>query len=124
MIELRGRLIILRRPGFSAIRREAGAAVVGVADPIRIFWINPEPVMIAMARRQKIEGFRAIDRFERPGVQHVNRVHRFWICVNLAEIPGALAKTAIVIHLRPFFSAVVRSKDPAFFRFDDGVNAI
>ncbi len=59
--------------------------------------------MIAVTRRQKIEGLAAIDRFERAGIQHVNRVGRFRIRVDFAEIPGALAKTAVVIHARPIF---------------------
>src|SRR4029450_5861545 len=47
MIKLRGRLIVQSRPGLAAIHRNAGAAVVGVADSIRIFRINPGPVRVA-----------------------------------------------------------------------------
>src|SRR5438067_12469983 len=51
VIKLCRRLVILRRPGLATIHRDTGAAVIGVADPIRILWINPEPMMIAMTRR-------------------------------------------------------------------------
>src|SRR5437868_5615563 len=64
VIKLRGRLVVLRRPGLAPIHRDTGAAVVRVADPIWILRINPEPVMIAMTRRQEIEGLRAIHRLE------------------------------------------------------------
>src|SRR4051794_11635720 len=48
VIELRGRLVVLRRPCLTAVRGNAGPAVVRVPDAIRILWINPEPVVIAM----------------------------------------------------------------------------
>jgi len=74
VIKLCRRLVILRRPGFPAIHRDTGAAIVGVADPIRIFRINPEPVMITMTRRQKIEGLSAVHRFECAGIEHINGI--------------------------------------------------
>ena len=64
VIKLRRGLIILCRPGLPAIYRDTGAAVVDVADPIRIFRIDPEPVMIAMTCRQKVEGLRPVHRFK------------------------------------------------------------
>src|SRR4051794_23932800 len=48
VIELRGRLVVLRCPCLTAISRNAGPAVVCVPNAIRILWINPEPVVIAM----------------------------------------------------------------------------
>ena len=68
VIELRGRLIILRRPRFAAVDRDARAAVVCVADAVRILWINPEAVMMPMARREEIECLAAVHRFERAGI--------------------------------------------------------
>src|SRR5207249_8439223 len=64
VIKLCGRLVILRRPSLAAVHRDTGAAVVGVADPIRILRIDPEPVMIAMTRRQESERLGAVHRFE------------------------------------------------------------
>src|SRR5438046_10717505 len=54
VIKLRRGLIILCRPGLPAIYRDTGAAVVDVAAPIRIFRVNPEPVMTAMTRGQQL----------------------------------------------------------------------
>ena len=64
VIKLRGRLVVLRRPGFAAVDGNARAAVVGVPDPIGILRINPEPVMIAMTCRQQVKGLAAIDRMK------------------------------------------------------------
>src|SRR6266511_4310441 len=52
MVKLRGRLVILGRPRFSAVDRDTRPTVIGVRDPIRILWIDPEAVMIAAARCQ------------------------------------------------------------------------
>src|SRR5437868_210066 len=65
VIKLRGRLIVLRCPTLAAIDRNARTAVVRVADAIRILRINPQTVMIAMARGKQIKRFAAINRFER-----------------------------------------------------------
>ena len=77
-----------------------------------------------MARREKVESLAAIDRAEEPGVQDIESVGRARVRVDLAEIPGTLTKTEVVIDLRPVIAAVVGLKDAAFLRLDDRVNAI
>ena len=62
MVELRGRLVILRRPRFAAVGRNVYAAVIRVPDSSWILRINPEPMVISMPRGQQIERFSAIDR--------------------------------------------------------------
>ena len=64
VIKLRGRLIILRGPAFSAVDRDAGAAVIRIADPIRILRIDPESVVIPVSRRKQIKRLPAVDRSE------------------------------------------------------------
>ena len=80
--------------------------------------------MIAMTRGKQVEGLPAIDRFERARVQHINRVRRFRVRVDFAEVPGALTEPPIVIHLRPFLAAIFRAENAAFLRFDDRVDAV
>src|SRR5438477_5553629 len=65
VIKLCGWLVALRRPGLPTIHRNTGAAVVGIADPIRVFRIDPEPVVVAMTRRQEGTRCCAVDRLER-----------------------------------------------------------
>ena len=52
VIELRGRLIFLGRPGLPTINRDCGPSVVAVDHALRIIWIDPQSVMIMMWRRQ------------------------------------------------------------------------
>ena len=68
VIELRGRLIVLRGPGFPAVNRDTGAAVIRVADTIRILRIDPKTVMISVTRREQVKCLAAINRFEGAGV--------------------------------------------------------
>ena len=55
VIKLRGRLIVLGRPGLAAIGRDAGAAIVRIRKALRIIGIDPEPMMIAVPRRKERE---------------------------------------------------------------------
>ena len=68
MIELRSWLVVLGRPRFAAVRGDIDAAIVRIADPIRILRIDPETVMISVPCRQQIESFSAIDRAEKASV--------------------------------------------------------
>src|SRR4029453_12482714 len=68
VIKLCGWLVVLGCPRFSAIDRDTRASVVGVPDPIRILWIDPESVMIAVTCWQQIESFPAINRTKQSGV--------------------------------------------------------
>src|SRR5450432_1343211 len=124
VIELRGRLIVLGRRGLVADDRNAGAAVAGVRDSFRIFRINPEPVMIAVARGEKVEGLAAIDRTEESGIQDVDRIGRARVRVDFAEIPGALPEAQAVVDPGPVVAAIFRAENPAFLRFNDGINPI
>ena len=62
VIELRRRLVVLPRPGFAAIHRNGHATVVAVHDALWIRGIDPQSVMVAMRRRQQIEGHAAVAR--------------------------------------------------------------
>src|SRR5262249_46211899 len=57
-------------------------------------------------------------------VYQVNRVRRFWVRVNFAEIPGTLTKSAVVIYSRPMLASVIGAVEAAVLRLDDGINAI
>src|ERR1700730_7420919 len=124
MIKLRGRLIVLCCPGLAAIGGNADSAIAGVADAVRISRINPKPVMISMSRGEQCEILSAIDRTKQSRIQKINRIGRFWIGVNFAEIPSALSKTAILVNARPMLPGIIRAIEPTFFRLDDCVNAI
>src|SRR5580704_1889016 len=86
--------------------------------------IDPQPVIISMRRAYETEAVAAIGRAINGGVQHVNRIHIFGIGENVMEIPGALRITVITGEELPGIASVIAAIDAAFFRLDDGVNAI
>ena len=124
MIKLRSRLVILCCPAFATIRGDAGTTVAHVRDPIGILWIDPKPMMISMPRGQQIKSFTAVDRTEEPGVHEIQRVRRFRISVNFAEIPGALAESPVVVHTRPMLAGIIGAIKATLFRFYDGINTV
>src|SRR5438874_717035 len=124
VIKLRGGLIVLSRPRFSAVERDTHATVIGVRKPIRILRIDPKSVVIAVTRWQQIKGFAAINRTKQPGVHEINCVSGLWISINFAEIPGALPKAAVIIYTGPMLSGVIGTIKSALFRLDDRINAV
>ena len=51
VVELRRRLVVLRRPALSAIHSDRRPAIVAVNHSRRIYRIDPQSVMIAVRRR-------------------------------------------------------------------------
>src|SRR5215472_545056 len=80
--------------------------------------------MISVTRGHEIEGLSAINRFKQSGVQQINRVGRFRVGIDFAEIPGTLTKSAIVIHSSPMLSGIIGAVQPAVLRLDDCIDAI
>src|SRR5437879_12314692 len=124
MVELRSRLVVLGTPGLSAVGRDDSAPVVAVDESLRIVGINPQAMVVSMWRGQQVKPSPAIYGAKHSGVKHVNRVRRFGIGKDVGEIPGALAKTAILVHAHPVFAAVVGTVEPAFLGFNHGVDAV
>src|SRR5207249_2851118 len=62
VIELTGRLILLRGPGATAVPRDCGPTVVAVDHPSWILRRDPEPVVIRMRRAHHLESATAVDR--------------------------------------------------------------
>ena len=124
VVKLCSGLVVLCGPVFAAVGRDAGPAVAHVGDAIWVRRINPKPVMIAVTRGQESEIFPTIDRFKKPGVYKVNRVRGLRVSINFAEIPGALAKPAIVIHASPMLPGIIRAVEAAILGFDDRIDAV
>src|SRR5262249_9313987 len=55
-VELRGLLVVDRRPRGAAVQRDVGAAVVALDHALRVFRIDPEVVVVAVPRRDLAEG--------------------------------------------------------------------
>src|SRR5206468_5584551 len=61
MIKLSSRLVILSGPVFATVRGDAGPAVIRICNAVWVRRINPESVMISVARCQQIESLSTID---------------------------------------------------------------
>src|SRR6516164_2837751 len=119
VIKLRRRLIVLSCPVFAAISGDAGAAITDICDSVWVRWIDPKSVMISVPRGHEAECLSAIDRFKEACVYQINRVCRFWVRVNFAEVPGALAKSAVIIYSRPMLASVIGAVEAAILRLND-----
>src|SRR5205823_13700676 len=63
----------LRGPGLAAVEGDRGAAVARLDDPVRIARVDPQSVVVAVPRRQEIEGLAAVGRAEQPRVLRIDR---------------------------------------------------
>ena len=71
VVELRGRLVVLRGPVFAAVDADGGAAVVAVDHAICVVGIDPQGVMIAV---------RSVEACERFCRRRSKRTGRCWRC--------------------------------------------
>src|SRR5208282_3277488 len=127
VVELRGGLGVLARPGLAAVHGDGGAAIVGIDHPLRIGGINPQAVVVAVGNaRDRRPGFPRVNGAEDGGVQGVGHVGALRIRNDMGVIPGAAAHAVVVGGVRPVLAAVIGAIDAAEFfeSFDDGVDAI
>src|SRR5207247_8886003 len=87
VIELRGRLVVLRGPISAAVNRDGGTAVVAVDQAIGILRIDPQSVMIAVRRVEALESLASVDGPIKPGVGDVHLVRILRVRPNVGEIP-------------------------------------
>src|SRR6266478_5005185 len=124
VVKLRGRLIVNAGPALRAIGRDSGAAVVPVDQALRIGWIDPKPVIVAVRNAQRVKGFPAIVGTIDAGIQDVDGVRGFWIGKNVRVIPGTLAEAVILGQELPVLSAIIGAVNATLFRFHDGPHAV
>src|SRR5690348_15970005 len=124
VVELRGWLIRLRGPALPAVVRYGGAAIVRIDHPFRMSRIDPQAVVISMRSPKSVEGVTAVGGTVNGRVQHVDRIHIFWIGEDVMEVPGALREAMIWIDELPGVAGVLATVDAALLRFDDGIDAI
>src|SRR5581483_3756598 len=54
----------------------------------------------------------------------LDRVRGFRICIDFAEIPGALTKSAVLIYASPMLTGIVGGVKATFFSFDDCIHTV
>src|ERR1051325_5081723 len=70
------------------------------------------------------EGLAAVVRSVEARVEHVNGLGVRRVGVDARVVPGALAQLSFLVDFRPGLARVVRAKDAALFRLDDGPHSI
>ena len=73
-VDLRGRLIHLRRPRAPTIVRDVRAAIVRLNDDVAVFRTDPNVVVVAMRRAKRRERLAAVRRFPGAFRARVNHV--------------------------------------------------
>src|SRR5688572_28146528 len=100
-VELRGRLIENRRPRPAPILCDGGAAVVALEDDLRIVWVEPQTVHVAVWHRHDLERPASIARLpEILGADpHLLRIRG--IDVDVMEVERSIAWPCLVVDQPP-----------------------
>ena len=124
-VELRGRLVALRRPGAAAVERDVGAAVVAFDDRLGIARVDPEAVVIAVGRPDAGDALAAVDRLADVSVEHPHHVGVLRVRDDLHVVPGARVQCPGVVHQLPRLRPIIRAVQATLrIGFDHGVEAV
>ena len=112
-VELRGRLVRLRRPGASAVEGHRRTAVVAVDHDLIVLGVDPEVVGVAVGHHHHLEGLSAVDRSVEHHVQDVDGVGIHRIGEHVGVVPGALEEVPVFVDLAERLSRVVGAIEAA-----------
>ena len=122
VVELRGRLVVDRRPRLPAVERHAGAAVVSLDHPSGVRRIDPEVVVVAVRGGDLAERLAAVDGLPQAIVRHPYRVDVDGIGEDVHVVPGTPAKACLLAAPLPGGAAVVGAEERAVLGLDHGVD--
>src|SRR5262249_37509186 len=106
-VELRGRLVLQRRPIRAAVGRNVRAAVVAFDHAPRVRGVDPQVVVVAVPGAHARERLAAVARAVQRDVEHPHGVGVLRIGFAARVVPGALAQLAILVLAGPRRAAVV-----------------
>src|SRR5260221_4699180 len=124
VVELRGRLIVQRRPRLGAVEGDRCAAVVALDDAATVLRVKPHVVVVAVGHGHLGKRLAAVDRPPQTRVQHPDGVGILWVGVDVQIVPGPAARLALLAQLLPRLAAVVRAEDGAILGVDDGPHTV
>src|SRR5262249_45105094 len=91
-VDLRGRLVLERRPLRAAVEGDAGAAVVALDHAARVVRVDPEVVVVAVRDADRDERPAAVVAAEEADVQHPEAVALLRVGEDARKVPGALGE--------------------------------
>ncbi len=125
VVELPGRLVVLRAPARPAIGRDGRAAVVPLEQDLRVVRVDPDDVVVAVRGMQFRPRLAAVARHpQRVDLRHVGRVRVVRVGEDAHVVEGALTELPFLVHARPGGAGVGRAEDAALLRLDDGVEDV
>src|SRR5215831_7186838 len=123
MVELGRRLVVNGAPGLATVEGDRRSAIARFDDAVGLGRVDPDAVMVAMARRQELEGLAAVGGPEQAGVLGVYGISVLRVRENGGEVPGALAEPSVIIDALPVLAAIVGAVQTALLRLDHRVYA-
>jgi hypothetical protein len=123
-VELRGRLVGLRRPVLPAVKAHVRAALVGLHHAQRVGRIDPQIEVVAVRRADRLPAAPAVAGAVKGDVEHVHRLLVERVGVDAAVVPGALAQAVVFAHAPPALAAIARAEHTAALGLDDRVHVL
>ena len=123
-VNLRGRLVLLGRPGSAAVEADVGAAVVALDEIQRIVGVDPQSVVVTVRDADRPEARAAVDRTPEHHVQNVDRVGVLRVGLEVGVVPRPLAQLAVGAHQPELLAAVVGTEEAALFVLDQGPDSV
>ena len=123
-VHLRRRLVALRRPAFTAVITDVGAAIVRLDHAQRVLGVDPQVVVVTMGGRDGGECLAPVLRLVKTHVEHVDHVLVGRVGVDPRVVPGTLAQLAFLVDPDPGLAGVAGAKHAALGRFHDRVKVV
>src|SRR5262245_17210326 len=101
MIELRGGLVIDRRPRRAAIERHACATILALDHPLLMPWIDPQVMVIAMRCGHLGKCASTVNGFPGLDVEDIDGVGILRVGEDMAIVPKAQAQIALLTEPLP-----------------------
>src|SRR5262249_56184747 len=103
------RRMVLRCQARSAVWPHVWASIGGVDHALRIGWINPQAVVVAVRRVQVGKRLSAVGGAVHVGVEDVNRFRTLGVSKNVSVVPRALAEAAGLVNQGPLLAPLIRT---------------
>ena len=117
VVELRGRLVVDRRPRVAGGERHPGTAVVGADHAVGILRIDPEAVVVAVGCDELGELVATVDRLPRLHVEHEHRVGVGRMGDDVHVVPGPPRQLGLARGLDPRVAVIVAAVQAALTTF-------
>ena len=116
MIKLRGGLVEDARPRMTTIVGDARAAVVALDQAIRVVWVDPQAVVVAVRRGNRLKALAAVDGLPAVEGEHPDGVRVLRVGIDVHVVPRAPTQVRVVANSLPGIAVVIGTEERAVFR--------